>query len=86
MLLKVKVIPKAHASGIAGWEGEILKIRLKAVPEKGEANLELIVYLAKFLDITKSQVELISGQTSRRKTVKIHGLTEEALKNKLNMI
>lgn len=79
MLLQIKVIPKAQSSAIVGWEGAELKIRLKAVPEKGEANEELISFLAKKFDIPKSNIKLVSGAASRHKKVKIHGLTEESL-------
>lgn len=86
MLISIKVIPKAHKSEIAGWEGEELKIRLKAAPEKGEANVELIAFLSKAFSIPKSNITLISGATSRHKRVEIHGLTEDGLKNKLNLL
>ncbi|MFN4173791.1 MAG: DUF167 domain-containing protein [Parachlamydiaceae bacterium] len=86
MFLAIKVIPKAHQSEIVGWENEALKIRLKAVPEKGEANNELIALLSKILGISKSRIELVSGFTSRQKKVKIHDFSEEALKNKINLL
>lgn len=86
MHLLIKVVPKAHKSEIVGWEGEELKIRLKAIPEKGEANQELIAFLSKAFGIPKSNIELVSGLTSRHKKVNIHGFTEESLKNKLNML
>lgn len=83
MILQVKVIPKAQSSSIVGWEGAELKIRLKAVPEKGEANTELIAFLSKQLKIPKSNMELVSGETSRHKRVKLYGITEEELLQRL---
>ena len=74
MILLVKVIPKASRTEIVGWEGENLKIRVKGVPEKGEVNRALIAFLAEKLRIAKSQIELISGETSRLKRVKIDGV------------
>ena len=53
IVIKVKVIPKASRSEIAGWENEELKIRLAAVPDKGQANAELIRFLAEWLGIGK---------------------------------
>lgn len=67
--IKVKVIPKASRSEIVGWEGDALKIRLKAVPEKGEANEELIRFLSRELKIAKSLITIVRGHTSREKTV-----------------
>ena len=75
-ILCVKVIPKANRNEIIGWEENELKIRLKAVPEKGEANATLISFLAKTLNIAKSQIELTSGSTSRHKRLRIIGMTE----------
>lgn len=85
-ILNIKVIPKANCNEIIGWEQEELKIRLKAVPEKGEANATLIAFLAAFLKIAKSNIELVSGATSRHKRLKIHALNENDVMQKLNLI
>ncbi|MFA4814982.1 MAG: DUF167 domain-containing protein [Candidatus Gracilibacteria bacterium] len=52
-----------------------LKIRLKAVPEKGHANEELINFLVESLHLSKEDIEIISGFTDARKLVKIPNLT-----------
>lgn len=67
--ITVKVIPKSSKSEVIGWENDQLKVRLKAVPEKGEANEELIRVLAEYFDIPKSQITIIRGHKSRIKTV-----------------
>lgn len=84
--LKVKVIPKASCNQIAGWENEELKVRLKAVPEKGEANECLISFLSEVLNIPKSRIAIISGQTSRHKRLLFSGLSEHDLKKILESI
>ncbi|MBS0616296.1 MAG: DUF167 domain-containing protein [Verrucomicrobia bacterium] len=76
MIIMIKVIPKASRTEIVGWEGEYLKIRVKGVPEKGEVNLALIDFLSEKLGIAKSRIEIISGQTSRLKRVKIEGIEQ----------
>jgi hypothetical protein len=73
--LLVKVIPKASRSEIVGWEAHLLKVRLAAVPEKGQANAELIKYLAKLLGIAKSRIELLSGETARQKRILLVGFS-----------
>ncbi|WP_068466750.1 DUF167 domain-containing protein [Candidatus Protochlamydia phocaeensis] len=83
IILKVKVIPKASRSEIVGWEGEELKIRLAAVPDKGEANAELIRMFAGFLGIGKSHVELIQGETSRHKRLCLTGISLTDLQAKM---
>jgi len=79
-LISCKVIPKAHRSEVIGWEEGVLRVRLAAVPEKGKANDELIRILSATLNIAKRQVELVSGDTSRHKRVRIHGLSEDQVK------
>jgi hypothetical protein len=74
IVIKIKVIPKASRTEFVGWEGDELKIRLKAVPEKGLANDELIRFLATFFQISKSNVVLLKGAASRHKKLIISGL------------
>jgi len=74
--LNIKVLPKAQRTEaveiLEGAEGElVLKVKVAAVPEKGKANQELCRYLAKELGLSKSQVEVVQGQTSQRKVLKI---------------
>ncbi|MFC1616033.1 DUF167 domain-containing protein [Patescibacteria group bacterium] len=44
---------------------------MKAAPEKGKANAELIKFLSKNLGISKSQISIISGKTDQLKLIKI---------------
>jgi len=80
---KVKVVPKAFQSEIVGWENDELKIRLAAVPEKGEANAKLLRHLANFLGISKTNIQLLSGETSRHKRVCVTGLTVKEIQEKV---
>lgn len=84
--LVVKVIPKSSRSALVGWEENTLKIRLKALPEKGEANDELIAFLAKTLDLSKSSISITHGHTSRLKRLKIEGLSKDELMQRLQCI
>lgn len=72
LYLRVKVVPKSvKTEFIDVMDDDTWKIRLKAVPEKGKANEELIRYLAKLFDVTKKNVTIVSGQTDRVKLVKL---------------
>lgn len=82
---KVKVIPKSSRSQIVGWEQDELKVRLAAVPEKGEANTELIRVLAEALEVGKSKVQLLSGETNRHKRVCVYDISLEEVEKKLNL-
>lgn len=75
--INIKVIPKSSRNEIIGWENNELKIRLKAVPEKGEANEKLVKFLAKTWGIPQSQIELVAGQKSRHKRLKIEVVSDD---------
>lgn len=74
VLLPIKLVPKSSRNEIVGWEGEELKVRINAVPEKGRANAELLKFLSKSLKIPKSHFALIQGETSRHKLILIKGI------------
>ena len=57
----------------------MLKARVTAVPEKGKANKALIVLIAKSLGIAKSSIDLVSGDTSRKKILRIDGDPEDVI-------
>ncbi|HWO89597.1 MAG TPA: DUF167 domain-containing protein [Gemmatimonadales bacterium] len=69
----VHVQPRARRSEFAGRHGDALKVRLAAPPVDGEANEELVRFLAERLRVAKSNVEIVSGASSRRKVVAIRG-------------
>jgi uncharacterized protein len=76
LYLNVKVIPKSSKTELVDIlkdeEGnQTLKIKLKAVPEKGKANQELTKYLAKLFEVPKNKVTISSGKTSRTKLIKL---------------
>jgi len=76
MYLQIKVIPRAKKTEfVTTMSDGTLKIRLKAVPEKGHANEELINFLVESLHLSKEDIEIISGFTDARKLVKIPNLT-----------
>jgi hypothetical protein len=77
--LSLHIQPGASRTEAAGLHGEALKLRLAAPPVDGKANACLIAYLADFLDLPKSRVELVSGASSRQKRVRIGGLSAAAL-------
>lgn len=77
--LSVKITPNASKDAFAGWQGDILKIRLHTPPEKGKANAALIDFLAEKLGVAKSQIQIVSGHTSRLKRLSIDGITLEEI-------
>ena len=77
IVLTVQVVPRASKNAVVGIHGDALRIRLQAPPVEGAANAALIAFLAETLGIRPRQVEILSGHTSRRKTVLISGVPLE---------
>lgn len=71
----VKVSPRSFRSEVLGWEENILKIKLRAIPDKGSANEELISFLSDLLQVPKSRIILLKGHTSRLKQIEVQGLS-----------
>lgn len=72
MILRVKVIPRSPVSAVAGKLSDgTLKVRIAAVPERGQANQELCRFLAERFHVARSAVTVISGQSSTLKLVRI---------------
>lgn len=74
LIFDVRVVPRASKSEIVGELGGALKIRITSPPTRGAANAELIKLLSKKLGVSKSDVEIVSGETSKLKKIKIYGL------------
>lgn len=70
---RVRVVPNAPKSTPAGAYGEGVKIKISAPALDGKANAELIKFLSKFLDIPRSNIRIICGETSRDKLVEVDG-------------
>jgi len=71
---RVRVVPRARKSEIAGLLGKALKVRLAAPPVEGAANKALVAFLAQRLGVRRAQVQIVSGQTSREKLVAVEGV------------
>lgn len=75
LLLRCLIQPKASRDEISGVQDERLKIRISAAPVDGKANTHLIRFLADVLDVPRSRIELVNGDTGKRKTLRILGIT-----------
>lgn len=82
--LAVRVIPRARKDEIVGIMADgTLKIRLKAPPVDGKANQALVRFMARVLQVPKSQVELVAGHTRRHKLVAVLGLDLDQVQARL---
>jgi len=73
LIFTVRVIPKSSRSEIMGEHDGALKVKLNAPPIDGAANAELVRLLAKTFGVPKSQIEILKGQRSKTKQIKIEG-------------
>lgn len=70
-LIWVHVTTNAHRDFVEGWVDGKLRVRLRAVAEKGRANRALIDLLSSHFSVAKSSIEIVSGTTSRTKRIRL---------------
>jgi uncharacterized protein len=72
LYLRIKVIPKSAKNEVVDiMEDETIKIRIKAAPENGKANAELIKFLSEELNVLEKNVLIISGVSEPVKLIKV---------------
>lgn len=82
-ILPVRAQPGSRKRGIVGEQSASLKVAVTAPPEGGKANKALIEELREALKIKRSQIELVSGETSRDKRFLIRGVSKTELTSRL---
>lgn len=75
----VRLQPRASKNEIAGLQGPSLKIRVTAPPVEGLANQALIDFLSDSLGISRRNVCILSGHSSRTKVVEVSEVGLEAV-------
>lgn len=83
--LKIKVQTNAKQSGVVNFIGGVLKVRVRAVPVDGKANLELVDLLGKILKLDSSEIRLVRGFRSRDKLVELKGISDEAIAQRISI-
>jgi uncharacterized protein (TIGR00251 family) len=82
-VLPVRAQPGARKAGILGEQAEALKVAVTAPPADGRANKALVELLREALGLRRSQIELLSGETSRHKRFLIRGINQAELTRRL---
>lgn len=77
MDLKIRVVPKAKRNSIEVGSDGLVKVRVTAAPERGKANDAVIALLSKHIGVSKRDIEIVRGHTSRNKTVRVDGATSK---------
>jgi hypothetical protein len=82
-ILPVRAHPAARRNEIRGDHDGALRVAVTQAPEKGKANKAIAALLAKLLGVRKSEVELLSGETSSQKRFLVRGLSPDELRARL---
>lgn len=82
-LLKLHVTPRGSRNEVIGWRNDTLCVKITAPPVEGAANAAIVKFIADALGIRKSQIELVSGEKSREKTLRVTGLTDTEIRARI---
>ncbi len=86
VILPVRAQPSARKNGVTGSHAGALKVAVSAAPEKGKANAAVAAVLAEALGCKPSQIEILSGDTSREKKFLLTGIPPEVLRQRIDAL
>lgn len=78
VVLPVRAQPGAKRNGLRGVQAGMLKVTVTQIAEKGKANQAILDVLCEVLELRKSQVTLIAGETAQQKRFLVRDVTLEA--------
>jgi uncharacterized protein (TIGR00251 family) len=81
-IISVRVHAGARRNEV-GLKDGMFKVCVTQAPEKGKANRAVAELLTRKLDLRKSQIELVSGETSREKRFLLRGIDARALAQRI---
>ena len=79
LTIDVQVVPRASRDRLGPLVGDRLKVQLTAPPVEGAANDALRALFSKALGVPRSAIEIVRGETGRKKTVRVTGASKQAL-------
>lgn len=83
-VLVLRVKPHAKRAGLVGWHGDALKVAVRAAPERGRANEEVLAVLAAALALAPDAIQLETGAASQDKRVRVQGLDADELRRRID--
>lgn len=83
MLLPLRVQPRAARDEVVGWQDATLRLRVTAPPVAGEANTAVVLLLARVLGVPRSTISVVRGLRGRDKLVRITGLDDAGVRDRL---
>ena len=82
-ILRIRLTPRGSKNDVLGWEGDTLRVKVTAPPVEGAANKACVDLIAQRLGIKRSQVAIASGEKSRDKLLRLTGVTDERVRERL---
>lgn len=83
VVLKVHAQPRSSRNSIAGLHDGAVKVCVTSPPADNKANKAIGNFLAQFFGLAKADVQLVSGNSSRRKSFVLTGIEEEEVRNRV---
>lgn len=72
----IQVQPNAHENRLDRYENGIVYLKVTAHPVRGKANKEIITFMSSILNISKSSLEIVKGETNKKKILVVKGLNQ----------
>jgi len=82
-ILSVRAHAGARRNEVRGEQEGMLKVSVTRAPEKGKANKAILELIARRLGLRKSQIELVSGETSPQKRFLVRDVAAEELARRI---
>ena len=82
--IRIRLLPRSSKNEIIGREGDVYRVKVTSPPINGKANRALISLLSKKLRVSKGSIEIITGERSKIKQIRIHGLSKDKINKILN--
>lgn len=80
ILVNLRISPNAKKNEIIK-DGDIIKVKITALPIDGKANKALVEFFAKNFKIPKTSIEILKGETSKEKTILFKTMDEDKVNN-----
>lgn len=80
IIVNLRISPNAKKNEIIK-DGDIIKVKITALPIDGKANKALVAFFAKNFKIPKTSIEILKGETSKEKTILFKTMDEDKVNN-----
>ena len=81
--LRLKVTPSASRDAVVGWQGDVLRVHVRAPAQRGKANDAVLRLLAAALGVERGRLRIVRGETSRQKVLSVDGLEQAEMRMRL---